>query len=162
MSTENNPHGAAGPYTRFDGLPPLHRRELSLPRIHPYDTAAPGRYITPGGGRLTIETSTAHHHITLDHLGCDAQTTPPKEEAFKRLALASEGKCVLAGCAHRARYSIGNVYRTFQARTDWITLTAFVRALLAIELGDFGPADALATRTSTDVGHPPRRPGSRD
>ncbi|MFH9390339.1 DUF6420 family protein [Streptomyces albidoflavus] len=160
MSTENNKYGA-GPYTRFDGLPPLDHRELSLPRVHPYDTAAPGRYITPGGGRLTIETSTAHHHITLDHLGCDAQTTLPKEEAFKRLALASEGRCVLAGCTHRARYSIGNVYRTFQARTDWITPTAFVRALLAIELGDFDPTDALATQTNTDVGRPPRGPASR-
>ncbi|MGX1800410.1 DUF6420 family protein, partial [Streptomyces albidoflavus] len=95
------------------------------------------------------------------HLGCDTQTTPPKEEAFKRLALASEGRCVLAGCAHRARYSIGNVYRTFQARTDWITPTAFARALLAIELGDSEPTDTLAAQTSTEVGHSPRRPPSR-
>ncbi|WP_234019146.1 DUF6420 family protein [Streptomyces sp. Tu6071] len=68
--------------------------------------------------------------VTLDHLGCDAQTAPPKEEAFKRLALAAEGRCVLAGCTRRPRYSFDNVYRTFVART------AFVRSLLAIELGD--------------------------
>ncbi|MBL3806608.1 DUF6420 family protein [Streptomyces diastaticus] len=161
MSTENDQQGM-GPYVRFNGLPPLHRRELDLPRIHPYEDVAQGRYLTPGGGRLTIETSTAHHRITLDHLGCDAQTTLPKEEAFKRLALASEGRCTLAGCTHRARYSIGNVYRTFQARTDWVTLTAFVRALLAIELGHFAPTDALATQTTTAVGRPPRRPTSHD
>ncbi|MFE4177125.1 DUF6420 family protein [Streptomyces sp. NPDC056909] len=149
MSTDN---GAAGPYIAFDGLPPLHRRESALPRIHPYDDVAPGRYLTPGGGRLTVEKSTTHHRITLDHLGCDAQTTAGKEDAFKRLALAAEGQCVLAGCTHDARFSIGNVYRCFQARTDWITATTFVRALLAIELGDFGPADTLAAKTNVDVG----------
>ena len=152
----------AGPYTAFDGLPPLHARETALPRIHPYDDVVPGRYITPGGGRLTIEKTTgAHHRITLDHLGCDAQTTADKEDAFKRLALAAEGQCVLAGCKHSARFSIGNVYRCFQARTDWTTATAFVRALLAIELGDFRPADTLLTKTTSEVDHPPHPPAPR-
>ena len=83
----------AGQYTAFDGLPPLHARETALPRIHPYDDVVPGRYITPGSGQLAIEKATgAHHRITLDHLGCDAQTTADKEDAFKRLALAAEGQ----------------------------------------------------------------------
>jgi hypothetical protein len=156
MSPEPTDNGLAGPYTSFDGLPPLHSRDLALPRIHPYDEAAPGRYLTPGGGRLTIESAGSHHQITLDHLGCDAQKAIDKENAFKRLALAAEGQCILAGCKHSARFSIGNVYRCFQARTDWITATAFVRALLAIELGDFRPTDALAAKTTADIGHPPR------
>ena len=162
MSPEPTDSGAAGPYIQFDGLPPLRRREIALPRIHPYDEAAPGRYLTPGGGRLTIEESTgAHHRITLDHLGCDPQTTADKENAFKRLALAAEGQCVLADCKHSARFSIRNVYRCFQARTDWIGLTTFVRALLAIELGDFRPANMLAAKTNADVGRPPHPPVPR-
>lgn len=152
MSTD---HGAAGPYIGFDGLPPLHAREIGLPRMHPYDEAATGRYLTPAGGRLTIKKATAHHTITLDHLGCDAQTTDPKEDAFKRLALAAEGQCLRAGCKHRPRFAIGSVLRCFDVRTEAIAPVTFIRALLAIELGDFGPADALAAKTSADVGHAP-------
>ncbi|MEU9595034.1 DUF6420 family protein [Streptomyces sp. NPDC048193] len=146
--------GAAGPYIPYDGLPPLHKTETDLPRLHPYDAVSPGRYITPGGGRLTIETTTAHHQITLDHLGCDAQTTEPKEAAFKQLALAAEGRCLQAGCKHDARFSVGNVYRGFQVRRGSIELPAFVRALLAVELGDFGPAARLFGETSSSAGDP--------
>lgn len=62
MSTDN---AMAGPYIAFDGLPPLRGKETALPRLHPYNEAA-GRYLTPGGGRLTIETATTHHRIALD------------------------------------------------------------------------------------------------
>ena len=139
-------NGAAGPYVEFDGLPRLHAQEIALPRLHPYDDVAVGRYLTPGGGRMTIKTTTVHHQVTLDHLGCPAQTTEPKEDALKRLALATEDQCLRAGCTHPARFSIGNVFRGFDVRTDVIELSVFVRALLAIELGDFAPTDALTTR----------------
>jgi hypothetical protein len=156
VGTESADRGVLGPYVTFDGLPPLRRGELALRQLHPYGAVAVGRYVTPGGGRLTIEKVGVHHRITLDHLGCDAQTTAAKEEAFKRLALAAEGQCLLAGCAHRPRYVV-NVYRCFLARTDRMPPVPFVRALLAIELGDFGPTDALAARTTAEVG-PPRTP----
>ncbi|MFZ3562884.1 DUF6420 family protein [Streptomyces sp. BH097] len=149
----------AGSYIPYDGLPPLHVRETALPHLHPYAPISPGRYITPGGGRLTIATTTAHHQITLDHLGCDAQTSEPKEAAFKQLALAAEGRCLRAGCKHRARFSVGNVYRGFQVRRGSIELSAFMRALLAIELGDFGPATRLFDETSSTVGAPLASPG---
>ncbi|MGW2748947.1 DUF6420 family protein [Streptomyces sp. NPDC001450] len=146
--------GAAGPYVEYDGLPVLHATETGLPLLHPYGPVSPGRYITPGGGRLTIEETTAHYRITLDHLGCDAQTTEPKETAFKQVALAAEGHCLQEGCKHHARFSSGNVYRCFEVRRGSIELSAFVRALLAIELGDFRPASQLAGETAAAVGDP--------
>ncbi|MGV9567314.1 DUF6420 family protein [Streptomyces sp. NPDC003480] len=106
----DRPPGRRRPVHPYDGLPPLHKTETDLPRLHPYDPVSPGRYITRGGGRLTIETTTAHHQITLDHLSCDAQTTEPKKAAFKQLPLAAEGRCLQAGCKHDARFSVGNVY----------------------------------------------------
>ncbi|GGS09410.1 hypothetical protein GCM10010236_74850 [Streptomyces eurythermus] len=93
--------GAAGPYIEYDGLPVLHRSEVKLPLIHPYAPVEAGRYVTPGGGRLTIRKAAknaAHLRITLDHLGCPAQCTEEKNAAFKRLALAAEGYCVQAKC----------------------------------------------------------------
>ncbi|EGX54624.1 MULTISPECIES: DUF6420 family protein [Streptomyces] len=136
MTTEHN--GIAGPYTEYDGLPALHAVDTALPLIHPYASVAPGRYVTPGGGRITIgpPEKPAHIRITLDHLGCPAQLTEEKNVAFKRLALAAEGHCVQAGCRHRAAYADG-VLRIFEVRTGSITLAAFVRAVLAVELGDF-------------------------
>ncbi|MFI1116528.1 DUF6420 family protein [Streptomyces physcomitrii] len=112
---------SAWPVRQLRRPPALHLRELDLPRIHPYGDMATGHYLTLGGGRLTVETGTAHHQITLDHLGCDAQTTAPKEKAFKQLALAAEGQCALAGSTHVARFHMGDVRRCFQVRTDWIT-----------------------------------------
>ncbi|MGW0335511.1 DUF6420 family protein [Streptomyces sp. NPDC003011] len=147
-------HGMAGPYVEYDGLPVLRASETGVPLIHPYGPVACGRYITPGGGRLTIEATGTHHRITLDHLGCDAQLTQEKDEAFKRLALAAEGRCLEAGCRHRARYS-ASVYRCFEVLTDRIELTAFVRALLAVELGDTGPVDRLVAETAAVVGDSP-------
>ncbi|MDT0567002.1 DUF6420 family protein [Streptomyces sp. NPDC014892] len=49
----------------------------------------------------------------------------------------AEGRCLEAGCRHRARFSPG-VFRCFEVWKDAIDLTAFVRALLAVELGDTG------------------------
>jgi hypothetical protein len=141
MSTHQ---GVAGPYVSYDGLPALLRTETALPLAHPYGPVKAGRYLTPGGGRLTIRTTAAHHRVTVDHLGCPAQATPEKERAFKELALAAEGRCLLAGCRHRALFCEGNVYRCFEVRRRTIELPAFVRALLAVELGDFAPTAALA------------------
>lgn len=90
----------------------------------------------------------------MDHLGCDAQRTEPKEAAFKRLALAAEGECVTAGCKHCASFSEGNVYRMFEVRRGSLELTAFVRALLAIELGFFEPADRFFSSTTAKAGEP--------
>ncbi|MDT0395090.1 MULTISPECIES: DUF6420 family protein [Streptomyces] len=43
--------------------------DKDLPLIHPYAPVAPGRYITPGGGRLTIRPAEmgTHIRITLAH-----------------------------------------------------------------------------------------------
>ncbi|MEU2603031.1 DUF6420 family protein [Streptomyces hirsutus] len=161
MTTEDR--GAAGPYTAYDGLPPLHASVMKLPLIHPYAPVIPGRYVTPGGGRLTIRKPAktfAHLRITLDHLGCAAQLTEEKNAAFKRLALASEGYCFHAKCWHRTVY-VGGVLRSFKVRTGSIQLAAFVRAALAIELGDFSLADRLLKETETLVG-PVRLADGRD
>ncbi|MFJ6530577.1 DUF6420 family protein [Streptomyces longwoodensis] len=75
--------------------------------------STPGRYVTPGGGQLTIcpAEMRAHIRITLDHPGCPAQLTDEKDRALKRLALAAEGYCVQSGWRHRAAYANG-AYRT--------------------------------------------------
>lgn len=143
--------GAAGPYAEYDNLPVLHATETSLPLLHPYGTVAPGRYVTPGGGRLTIEESGTHVRIKLDHLGCPAQVTEEKNADFKRLGLAAEGHCLHAGCRHPAADAQA-VLRTFQVRTGSIDLTAFVRAALAVELGDYRPVDLLLKETEALVG----------
>ncbi|MGW0512405.1 DUF6420 family protein [Streptomyces olivaceoviridis] len=141
MTSEDR--GAAGPYIEYDNLPVLHAREKDLPLLHPYGTMeVDGRYVTPGGGRLTVRTDGKHLQITLDHLGCPAQLTPEKTALFERLGLAAEGHCLHAGCRHHAA-AAGAVLRSFQLRTGSIDLTAFVRATLAIELGDERPVDML-------------------
>ncbi|MEV0957921.1 DUF6420 family protein [Streptomyces sp. NPDC049951] len=156
MTTEHR--GLAGPYTEYDGLPVLHATEVKLPLVHPYAPVAVGRYVAPGGGRLTVrkaETSAAHLRVTLDHLGCPAQCTPEKDAAFKRLALAAEGYCVHAKCRHRPAYA-GGVLRSFEMRTGTIPLAAFVRAALAVELGDFTLVDRLLEQAEGRCG--PVRP----
>ncbi|MEU2269797.1 DUF6420 family protein [Streptomyces olindensis] len=155
MTSEHR--GAAGPYTEYDNLPVLHATEANLPLLHPYGTVeVGGRYITPGGGRLTVRTDGKHHKITLDHLGCPAQLTKEKNALFKRLGLAAEGHCLHARCRHRAA-DAGAVLRSFQLRTGSIDLTAFVRAALAVELGDERPVDQLLREAEALVG-PVRRP----
>ncbi|MEW2577673.1 DUF6420 family protein [Streptomyces syringium] len=157
MTTEHR--GAAGPYTEYDGLPVLHATEVKLPLIHPYALVTAGRYVTPGGGRLTIPNAAknaAHLRVTLDHFGCPAQCTEEKNAAFKRLALAAEGYCLQAKCRHAA-YA-GGVLRSFEVRTGSIPLTAFVRAALAVELGDFTLADRLLQETEARFG-PVRQAG---
>ncbi|WP_128380434.1 DUF6420 family protein [Streptomyces cavernae] len=151
MAIEHN--GIAGPYFEYDGLPALHPVDKDLPLIHPYAPVTPGRYVTPGGGRLTIRPpeKPAHIRITLDHLGCPAQLTDEKNAAFKRLALAAEGHCVHAGCRHHAAYADG-VLRIFEVRTGSIALAEFVRAALAVELGDFTPTDRLLQETEALAG----------
>ncbi|MFE4574604.1 DUF6420 family protein [Streptomyces chartreusis] len=159
MAIEHN--GIAGPYFEYDGLPALHAVDQDLPLIHPYAPVAPGRYVTPGGGRLTIRPpgEPAHIRITLDHLGCPAQLTDEKNTAYKRLALAAEGHCVHAGCRHRAAYADG-MLRIFEVRTGSIALAAFVRAALAVELGDFTPTDRLLQETEALAG-PVRQEGDQ-
>ncbi|MFD5110458.1 DUF6420 family protein [Streptomyces cinereoruber] len=158
--------GAAGPYFEYDGLPVLHGTEVKLPLIHPYAPVEAGRYVTPGGGRLTIrkaEKNAAHLRITLDHLGCPAQCTPEKDTAFRRLALAVEGYCVHAGCRHRPAFSDG-VLRCFEVRNGAVTLAVFVRAVLAIELGDLIPAGRIVEESEARFG-PVRQveePGEED
>lgn len=127
--------------------------DKDLPLIHPYAPVTPGRYLTPGGGRLTIRPTEmrAHIRITLDHLGRPAQVTDEKNTAFKRLALAAEGYCVQARCRHRVAYADG-VFRIFEVRNGSIARTAFVRAMLAIELGDFAPADRLVQEAEALTG----------
>ncbi|MFH8520264.1 DUF6420 family protein [Streptomyces gelaticus] len=151
--------GAAGPYIEYDGLPVLHGSEVKLPLIHPYAPVEAGRYVTPGGGRLTIRKAekNAHLRITLDHLGCPAQCTPEKDAAFRRLALAAEGYCVQAGCRHLAAFG-GGVLRSFEIRTGSIPLAAFVRAALAVELGDERPVDRLVQDAEAVAG--PMRPAN--
>ncbi|GGY71346.1 hypothetical protein GCM10010363_60790 [Streptomyces omiyaensis] len=157
MTTED--HGAAGPYIEYDGLPVLHGTEVKLPLIHPYaPVPASGRYITPGGGRLTIrkaEKNAVHLRITLDHLGCPAQCTEEKNTAFRRLALAAEGYCVAAGCRHHPAFSDG-VLRCFEVRTGVVPLAVFVRAVLAVELGDLSLAGRLVEEAEARFG-PVRR-----
>ncbi|MEV6750675.1 DUF6420 family protein [Streptomyces sp. NPDC051080] len=153
MTTEDR--GAAGPYIEYDGLPALHGPEVKLPLIHPYaPVPGHGRYVTPGGGRLTIRKTAenaAHLRLTLDHLGCPAQCTEEKNAAFRRLALAAEGYCVDAGCRHRPAFTDG-VLRCFEVRAGSIPLGAFVRAVLAVELGDLGPADRLVKEAEDRFG----------
>ncbi|GAA2155547.1 hypothetical protein GCM10009760_55590 [Kitasatospora kazusensis] len=148
--------GVLGPYVGFDGLPPLHAREVGLPLAHPYGQVVQGRSVTPGGGRLTVEEGSEHHRITLDHLGCDAQATPEKHEAFKQLALAAEAHCLLAGCRHPARFASGNVHRCFEFPQGAIELRVFVRALLCVELGDHTLLDRLVAAAAEAAG--PVRP----
>lgn len=94
MTSEDR--GAAGPYIEYDNLPVLHVREEDLPLLHPYGTVeVGGRYVTPGGGRLTVRKDGKHLQITLDHLGCPAQLTKEKTALFRRLGLT-------AGCRHHA------------------------------------------------------------
>ncbi|MFF8414668.1 DUF6420 family protein [Streptomyces omiyaensis] len=151
--------GVAGPYIEYDGLPVLHGTEVKLPLIHPYaPVPASGRYVTPGGGRLTIrkaEEKAAHLRITLDHLGCPAQCTEEKDAAYRRLALAVEGYCVAAGCRHHPAFSDG-VLRCFEVRTGAVPLAVFVRAVLAVELGDLSLADRLVEEAEARFG-PVRR-----
>ncbi|WP_431675981.1 DUF6420 family protein [Kitasatospora sp. KL5] len=153
--------GALGPYTAYDHLPPLHTRERGLSLAHPYGDITPGRSVTPGGGRLTVEEDAGHHRITLDHLGCDAQTTEAKHEAFKQLALAAEAHCLLAGHRHPARFSPGSPYLGYEFPLGTIAPRVFVRALLAIELGDHTPLDRLTAAATQAAGpvRPAQTPG---
>ena len=152
---------SAFPGTQTD-LPALHARDKDLSPIHPYGPVTPGRYVTPGGGRLTIRPAEmrAHIRIMLDHLGCLAQLTDEKNAAFKRLSLAAEGYCLQAGCCHRAAYADA-FYRIFEVRNGSIALAAFVRAALAVELGDVGPTDRLLKETEVLAGLA-RREGEGD
>ncbi|MET7810530.1 DUF6420 family protein [Streptomyces sp. NPDC005395] len=160
MAIEHN--GIAGPYFEYDGLPAQHVVDKDLPLIHPYGPVTPGRYLTPGGGRLTIRPAEmrAHVRITLDHLGCPAQFTDEKNAVFKRLALAAEGYCVQARCRHSAAYA-GGVFRIFEVRNESIALATFVRAALAVELGDFTLADRLVQEAEALAG-PVRREGEAE
>ncbi|MGW1252249.1 DUF6420 family protein [Streptomyces sp. NPDC002535] len=160
MTTEDR--GAAGPYIEYDGLPVLHATEVKLPLIHPYAPVEAGRYVTPGGGRLTIRKAekNAHLRITLDHLNCPAQLTEEKNAAFRRLALAVEGYCVHAKCRHRAAFGDG-VLRCFEVRAGSVPLAAFVRAALAIELGDLIPAGRIVEEAEARFG-PVRRAEEQD
>ncbi|WP_405467178.1 DUF6420 family protein [Streptomyces canus] len=161
MTTEY--HDAAGPDTEYDGLPALLAGESGLPRIHPYAPipVEPTRalYITPGGGRLQIIRpitrpieKRAHILVTLDHWGRPAQLTDEKNAAYTRLALAVKAHCVQAGCRHHPEYE-DNALRIFEVITEGITIAAFVRAALAIELGDFTPTDRLLQETEALAGH---------
>ncbi|WP_411099002.1 DUF6420 family protein [Streptomyces sp. x-45] len=159
MTSEDR--GAAGPYTEYDNLPALHAREKDLPLLHPYGTVeVGGRYVTPGGGRLTVRKDGKHLQITLDHLGCPAQLTPEKTALFERLGLAAEGHCLHAGCRHHVA-AAGEVLRSFALRTGSIELITFVRAALAIELGDERPVDRLLKDTEALAG-PVRRTGPKE
>ncbi|MET8613916.1 DUF6420 family protein [Streptomyces misionensis] len=106
-----------------------------------------------------MRTSGARFQITLDHLGCPAQLTDGKNALYKRLGLAAEGHCPRAGCRHYAADAEG-VLRSFQVRLGSIDLSAFVRAALAIELGDKRPTDLLLQETEALAG-PVRRKGGR-
>ncbi|MEO3978042.1 DUF6420 family protein [Streptomyces sp. CAU 1734] len=151
----SKPPGAAGPHAGYDNLPVLHGTDTRLPLLHPYAVVTVGRYVTPGGGRLTVRESRVHLQITLDHLGCPAQLTEEKNALFKRLGLAAEGHCLHAGCRHPAADTQA-VLRSFQLRTGSIDLTTFVRAALAIELGDSRPTNLLLQATEALIG-PVRR-----
>ncbi|MER7645523.1 DUF6420 family protein [Streptomyces sp. NPDC126522] len=160
MTAEHN--GIAGPYFEYDrlpALPALPAVDKDLPLIHPYAPVTPDRYVTPGGGWLNIRPAEmrAHIRITLDHMGCPAQFTDEKNAAFKRLALATEGHCVQAGCRYRAAYADG-VLRIFEVRNGSIALAAFVRAALAVELGDFTLTERLLQETEALAG-PVRQAG---
>ncbi|MFB7176869.1 DUF6420 family protein [Streptomyces sp. NPDC056257] len=150
MTTERR--GVAGPYAEYDNLPVLHGTETNLPLLHPYGTVSvDDRCITPGGGRLTVKKAGHHFQIRLDHLGCPAQLTEEKNALYKRLGLAAEGHCLHAGCRHPAA-DAESVLRTFQLRTGSIDLTAFVRAALAVELGDERPVERLLQDAETLAG----------
>lgn len=79
------------------------------------------------------------------HAGCASGALGAlegQEAGFERLGLAAEGHCLHAGCRHHVA-AAGAVLRSFALRTGSIELTAFVRAALAIELGDERPVDLL-------------------
>ena len=78
----------------------------------------------------------------LDHLGCLAQLTDEKNAALKRPSPAAERYCAQAGCCHSAAYADA-FYRIVEVRNGSIALAAFVRAALAVELGDVGFTDRL-------------------
>lgn len=65
-----------------------------------------------------------------------------------------------AGCHHRPEYK-DSALRLFEVITEGITLTAFVRAALAVELGDFTPTDRLLQEVEALAGSV-RREGERD
>uniref|UniRef100_UPI0034D66A5E DUF6420 family protein n=1 Tax=Streptomyces sp. CHD11 TaxID=2741325 RepID=UPI0034D66A5E len=67
--------GVAGPYSEYDGLPLLHGRESGLPLARPHGLLDAERSLTPGGGRLTVQRTAAHHRTTLD--GTSTASTAP-------------------------------------------------------------------------------------
>ncbi|HWU10698.1 MAG TPA: DUF6420 family protein [Streptomyces sp.] len=79
MTSED--HGTAGPYTEYDNLPVLHAGEKDLPLLHPYGTVeVGGRYVTPGGGRLTVRrmaSTSRSHWTTLVARPSSPQRRPP-------------------------------------------------------------------------------------
>ncbi|MFF8444170.1 DUF6420 family protein [Streptomyces californicus] len=154
--------GVSGPHVEYDGLPVLRGAEVKLPLTHPHAPVEAGRFITPGGGRLTIgkaEGHAAHLRVTLDRLGCPAQCVEEKDVAFRRLAPAVEGYCVHAGRRHRAVFMDG-VFRHFELRDGAVSLAAFVRVVLAIELEDLVPADRIVKESEAQFAPLARSKGS--
>ncbi|MDH6523429.1 hypothetical protein M2163_000066 [Streptomyces sp. SAI-135] len=77
--------------------------------------------------------------------------TDDKNGALERLALAVKAHCIHAGCHHHPEYK-DNALRHFEVITAGVTLAAFVRAALAVELGDFAPTDQLVQEAKALAG----------
>ncbi|MEU5894528.1 DUF6420 family protein [Streptomyces sp. NPDC047461] len=114
----------------------------------------------PAAGSTSARRRSPPTSRSLDHLSCPAQSTDEKTAGFKRLALAAEEYCVRAGCRHLVVFSDG-VHRFFEVRKGSIALTPFVRAALAVELGDFSLTDRLLQESEALAG-PVRRDGEGD
>ncbi|MEU7564226.1 DUF6420 family protein [Streptomyces eurythermus] len=65
--------------------------------------------------------------------------------------MAVEGYCVQAGCRPPAAFSDGAL-RRFEVCNGAVTLAAFVRAVLAIVLGDLTPAGRIVTESEARLG----------
>ncbi|MFD3676838.1 DUF6420 family protein [Streptomyces sp. NPDC058613] len=87
----------------------------------------------PPGRRLGARTPTG-----------DRPAQPGPARPGRRLGpgSAGEGQCLHAGCRHEAAHQAG-ILRSFEFPAGGIPVIAFVRALLAIELGDARPATRL-------------------
>ncbi|MGW4232218.1 DUF6420 family protein [Streptomyces sp. NPDC004980] len=148
--------GAAGPYIEYDGLPVLHGSEVKLPLIHPYAPMEAGRYVTR---RRTPDHPQEREELrpSADHAGSPRlpRTVHPAEG--RRLPAARPGRRgLLRPCRVSTPSGVLGRGDALLRGTSSIPLAAFVRAVLAIELGDLTPAGRLVEEAEVRFG--PVRP----
>ncbi|MFF8264987.1 DUF6420 family protein [Streptomyces virginiae] len=106
--------------------------------MYPYGQVARHRPLCrPAAGESPSSSSGDHCRITFaPTLGCPAQAPESRGEAFRRLALTGKEHGLLAGCLHEVAHRSESCAASSSPGS--IGTTAFVRALLAVELGDDG------------------------